>query len=248
MNCEVTAIIPAYNAELYIEKTIASVLEQTVECKMIVVDDASTDRTYAIVQQYQELYPEKMQIIHKSINQGVSAARNDAIIKADTEYIAFLDADDWWDEDKIRLQLELIKKNDAVACYSGRELMDAGGDTSGKIVSVPEAITYKELLKGNVIPCSSVLMRRDVALQYPMEHDNLHEDYIMWLSMLRDGKKFIGVNKPLLKSRLGESGKSRNKWKSAKMTLGVYLYFGIPLYKVIYYFCCYTYNGIKKYM
>ena len=116
-----------------------------------------------------------------------------------------------------------------------------------KIVQVPETVTYHGLLKGNVIPCSSVLMRREDALQYPMTHDELHEDYIVWLSMLRDGKTFAGVNEPLLKSRLGETGKSRKKGKSARMTYGVYRYMGIPVWKAVYYFCCYAAAGCKKY-
>lgn len=246
--CEVTVVIPAYNAEKYIEKTLASVFEQTVACKVIVVDDASKDETLAIVQKYQKLYPDRVQVIHKSMNEGVSAARNDGVKTADTEYVAFLDADDWWDKDKTEIQLSLVKESKAVACYSGRELMTAEGDSTRKIISVPETVTYKELLKGNVIPCSSVLMRRDVALQYPMDHDELHEDYIMWLEMLRDEKKFVGVDKPLLKSRLGEGGKSRNKWKSAKMTYGVYRYMKISAWKAVYYFLCYICQGVKKYM
>ena len=125
--------------------------------------------------------------------------------------------------------------------------MHADGISTTKIVQVPETVTYHGLLKGNVIPCSSVLMRREDALQYPMTHDELHEDYIVWLSMLRDGKTFAGVNEPLLKSRLGETGKSRKKGKSARMTYGVYRYMGIPVWKAFYYFCCYAAAGCKKY-
>ncbi len=65
--------------------------------------------------------------------------------------------------------------------------------------------------------------------------------------MLRDGKTFAGVNEPLLKSRLGETGKSRKKGKSARMTYGVYRYMGIPVWKAVYYFCCYAAAGCKKY-
>lgn len=161
--------------------------------------------------------------------------------------MAILDADDWWQEDKTERQLKRLAETKADACYAGRELMHADGTSTTKIVQVPETVTYHGLLKGNVIPCSSVLMRREDALQYPMTHDELHEDYIVWLSMLRDGKTFAGVNEPLLKSRLGETGKSRKKGKSARMTYGVYRYMGIPVWKAVYYFCCYAAAGCKKY-
>lgn len=247
MDREVTVVTPAYNAADYIGQTIESVLGQTVPCCMIIVNDKSKDDTLAIAEQYAKQYPDCIQIIDNEQNMGVAASRNSAVNQATTEYIAFLDADDWWSQDKLEQQLAQIKATDADACYSGRELMTAEGESTGKIVHVPEQTDYKSLLKGNVIPCSSVLMKRADALAYPMEHDELHEDYIVWLSMLRDGKKFVGIDEPLLKSRLGEDGKSRNKWKSAKMTYRVYRYMGISAWKAVYYFVSYALAGVAKY-
>lgn len=247
MSAEVTAITPAYNAETYIENAILSVLEQTVLCTMIIVDDGSKDRTYEIADYYMRQYPDRVKVIQNEKNRGVASSRNRAVQMAETPYIAFLDADDWWSSKKLELQLKKLKQTGADACYSGRELMGQDGSVTGKMIRVPEQITYKKLLKGNVIPCSSVLMGRVDALKYPMVHDELHEDYIVWLSMLRDGKKFTGIDQPLLKSRLGEQGKSRNKWKSARMTYGVYRYMGIPAWKAAYYLCCYAVEGVKKY-
>lgn len=247
MNREVTVVTPAYNAARYIGQTIESVLEQTVPCRMIIVNDMSKDDTLAVAGRYAKHYPDCIQIIDNKQNIGVAASRNCAVAQATTEYVAFLDADDWWSADKLEQQLAQIKAADADACYCGRELMTAEGVSTGKIVHVPEQTNYKSLLKGNVIPCSSVLMKREDALTYPMEHDELHEDYIVWLSMLRDGKKFVGLDMPLLKSRLGENGKSRNKWKSAKMTYRVYRHMGIPAWKAVYYFVSYAMAGVAKY-
>ena len=247
MKAEITAIIPAYNASLYIGEAIESVLNQTIPCRLIIVDDASGDGTYAIAKSYEQSRPERIQVIRNQKNAGVANARNVAMQQADTEYLAFLDADDWWSPEKLEVQLELMKKTNASLCYTGRELMRQDGSPSGKTIRVPEEISYRKLLKGNVIPCSSILVRREDALEYPMVHDELHEDYIMWLSMLRDGRKFVGINEPFLKSRLAEQGKSRNKKKSARMTYQVYRYMGIPVWQAVYYFCCYAWNGWKKY-
>lgn len=247
MGVEVTVIIPAYNAACYLEQAIESVLAQTVSCRVIVINDASLDDTLAIAKHYASQYPKKVEVIDNEKNIGVATSRNRAVAQATTEYIAFLDADDWWCADKVELQLQALKASGADSCYSGRELMTTTGESTGKIVHVPETIDYRSLLKGNVIPCSSVLMKREVMLAYPMKHDELHEDYIVWLSMLRDGIKFVGIDKPLLKSRLGDGGKSRNKWKSAKMTYGVYRYMGIPAWKAMYYFVCYAFAGVAKY-
>lgn len=247
MSAEVTVIMPAYNAANYIDKAIESVLAQTVMCKIIVINDASTDDTLDVAQSYASHYPEQIMVIDNEINKGVAYSRNRAVTEATTEYIAFLDADDWWSVDKVEKQLWRIRESGADACYSGRELMTAEGGSTGKNIHVPEQTDYKSLLKGNVIPCSSVLMKREDALAYPMEHDELHEDYIVWLSMLRDGNKIVGIDEPLLKSRLGEGGKSRNKWKSAWMTYRVYRYMGISAWRAMYYFVSYAVAGVAKY-
>lgn len=247
METQITVITPAYNAASYIEQCIQSVMRQTIHCKMLIVDDCSKDDTVLIAERYEKQYPSRIRVIKNSENQGVAMSRNIAVQAADTDYIAFLDADDWWALDKLELQVAALKQSGADACYSGRELMSADGSSTGKVLHIPETVSYSQLLKGNVISCSSVVMRRQDALRYPMEHDELHEDYILWLSMLRDGKRFAGVDKPLLKSRLGEEGKSRNKRKSARMTYGVYRHMGIPMWKAIYYFGCYAWNGVRKY-
>lgn len=244
---KVTAIIPAYNAERYIEKTILSVLEQTEPCKMIIVNDASKDSTLEIAKKYQKQYPDQICIIDKKQNEGVSEARNSGIRQAYTEYVAFLDADDWWSSEKTKQQLQTMIQTKADLCYAGRELMSADGTSTGRIVSVPESVDYETLLRGNVIPCSSVIVKREIALQYPWAHDELHEDYIVWLSMLRDKRKVVGMNQPFLKSRLGEGGKSRNKWKSAKMTYQVYRHIGLSVPKSLWCFVNYALNGVKKY-
>lgn len=121
------------------------------------------------------------------------------------------------------------------------------GTCTGHVIHVPETIDYKKLLRGNIIPCSSVVMKKSVALQYPMDHDELHEDYITWLTMLKDGRSMTGIDEPFLKSRMAENGKSRNKIKSAVMTYKVYRYMKIPVWKSMYYFFCYAVAGIKKY-
>ena len=247
MKIEVTAIIPAYNAERCLARAVRSVLAQTVPCRAIIVNDASSDGTLAVAERYLAEYPKYVSIINNEKNQGVAVSRNHAAEMAETEYIAYLDADDWWSVEKLELQLNRLRESGADACYSGRELMTAEGETTGRVVHVPEGTSYKKLLKGNVIPCSSVLVKRQAALKYPMVHDELHEDYITWLSMLRDGKQFVGIDAPLLKSGLGEDGKSRKKGRSAKMTFGVYRYMGIPVWMACYYFCCYALAGVRKY-
>ena len=141
----------------------------------------------------------------------------------------------------------VMEQTGCVICSTGRELMQPDGHTTGKYIPVNERITYKDLLKHNSINCSSVLLRREDALAFPMEHDDSHEDYITWLKILRRGGFAAGINKPYLKCRLSEGGKSRNKLKSAAMTYQVYKYMGYGRMKSLLFFISYAFHGVWKY-
>ncbi len=107
MSITVSVVIPAYNAGKYIGRAIDSVLAQTHQAdEIIVVDDGSTDNTAEAVQSYGE----KIHFIRQE-NAGASVARNTGIEAATGEWIAFLDADDEWLPDKLKLQTEHLRRN-----------------------------------------------------------------------------------------------------------------------------------------
>ena len=246
----ISVIIPAYNCAQYIEQAVNSALQQTIEeeIEVIIIDDASTDHTKETAGKIVVKQSNRSLIYHQcEENVGVAEARNIGIRMARGELLAFLDADDWWEKDKLGKQAKLLRETDAHLVYSGRELMYPQGHSSGKIVAVPEMTTYRDLLRTNCIPCSSALMKTKTAREFYMCHDELHEDYIFWLRILKKYGKAYGINEPLLKSRLSDGGKSRNKFKSAKMHYGVYKYMGIPAWKSVWLFFCYAVNGVRKY-
>ncbi len=103
----VSVIIPAYNAETFIERTLKSVLSQTyTNIEVIVVDDGSKDKTFEIVQSIAQ--KDSRIVLIKQENAGVAAARNLAIEKSQGEYIAPIDADDIWYAEKIEKQVKCI--------------------------------------------------------------------------------------------------------------------------------------------
>lgn len=255
----VSVVMPAHNAERYIIQAIESVYHQRGDfaIELYVVDDASTDRTQDVVRDWQanQESAEKIAdccsctLIYKRNphNLGAAETRNQAIKLASGEFLAFLDADDWWQEDKLLRQIELLRRKNASLCATARELMRADGRSMGKTIGIPKEITYEMLLRTNTIPCSSVVIRTDVAREFYMKHAELHEDYILWLNVLKKYGKAYGIDEPMLKSRMSEGGKSRNKLKSAKMQFGVYRYLGFGFLKSCYYFVQYAVNGVRKY-
>lgn len=251
----VTVVIPTYNAGRYIGKAMESVFNQTLEkgIEIIVIDDNSNDGTDEIVKGFvaSENYgylPRHVEYVVNEERLGVAGSRNKAVSMAKGDYIAFLDADDWWSSNKLKYQVEYMQANDNVPlCCCARELMDSQGISTDRIIGVADKITYKMLLKTNSIACASVLIRREVAQRYPMHNDELHEDYICWLEILKEYEYVHGINEPMLKSRLSEGGKSRNKLRSLKMNYGVYRLMGMSVGKSLYYLGWYTINGIRKY-
>ncbi len=246
MEIKVSVIMPTYNNGRYIHKAIDSVLSQNVELELIIVDDASTDETERVLQKYMEL--DNIVYVKNEINCGVAESRNIGTSLAQGEYVAFLDADDWWEPQKLQKQLDALKQSKEVLCCTGRALYDDQGNSLGKYLGVKSKITYKELLYKNSIACSSVLMPIAIAREFPMCEDRYHEDYIMWLSILKKYDTVIGLNEPLLNTRLSEGGKSRNKIKSVKMTYGVFRYIGYSKITATLILLRYEANTLIKYV
>ncbi|MGN8632202.1 glycosyltransferase family 2 protein [Blautia sp. HCP3S3_G3] len=241
----VSVVMPVYNGAQYIRQAVESVFRQDVPLELIVVDDGSSDDTEEILKEY--LGRDDFHYLRNKNNTGAAASRNRGVREARGEYVAFLDADDWWTDGKLKHQLRVLKDSGAVLCSTGRELMNPDGTSTGKYIPVKQKISYRELLKHNSINCSSVLIRKEAALEFPMEHDDSHEDYLTWLKVLRKFGFGAGINEPYLKYRLSEDGKSRNKWKSALMTYKVYRYMGYNMAESILFFGSYVIHGIWKY-
>lgn len=242
----VSVVMPAYNAGKYIAQAIESVLCQEVPLELLVIDDCSVDNTAEIVTRYAQ--DERVVLIRNKQNQGAAKSRNIGIRRARGTYLAFLDADDWWQQGKLKLQCRKLQETGLVLCCTGRELMNADGSPRGKIISAPEVITYGMLLRTNSIACSSVVMQTEAAREFYMSHDELHEDYILWLKVLKKYGNACGIDQPMLKSRMSRGGKSRNKLKSARMHFGVYRLMGIGRIASCYYFLMYIFHGIRKYV
>lgn len=245
---EVSVIIPTYNCGKYLSCAVESVMRQGVDLEVILIDDASVDGTEEVVSLLQKKASYPIYYIRNARNLGVSASRNLGLDLSKGEYIAWLDADDWWIEGKLKKQLKRLKQTNGVFCYTGRILCLESGEEVGKKISVPEEISFRQLLYTNVIPCSSVLIKAAAAREFPMEHDEVHEDYLTWLRIIKKYGQAYGIDEPLLCSRLTKEGKSRDKRKTWKMTYGVYRYMGIGVARACFYTASHLYHGLMRYV
>lgn len=135
----VSVIIPMYNAAKTIQETIESVIAQTYRnLEILVIDDGSTDRSAEIVTSLQKRHPYITYTYQK--NAGVSAARNLGLEQAQGDYVAFLDADDIWQRDKLEKQLRRLTDTGYPACYSGYSWINEEGQPIGR----QKNLTYAE--------------------------------------------------------------------------------------------------------
>lgn len=241
----VSVIMPAYRCEKTIGQAVDSALAQKVPLEVIVLNDQSPDALDAVMERYAD--DARVRYVRNSENLGAAASRNRGVSLARGRYVAFLDADDWWAEGKLARQLALLEQTGAVLCSTGRELVTPDGQLTGRVIGVRERITYRSLLLHNCINCSSVLLRTDVAREFPMQHEDSHEDYIAWLGILKKYGQAAAIDEPLLKYRLSFEGKSGNKLKSARMTYRAYRYAGFGALPAAGLFCAYAVNGVFKY-
>lgn len=241
----VSVIIPAYNCKKYIRECIESVLRQDIACEILIIDDASPEKFIDEIEDL--LLFNQIYYLRNDYNMGVAESRNIGIKLSKGKYIAFLDSDDIWADDKLIKQLIKLEKTNGELCYTARQLINKDGNLVNKIIEVEEICTYKTLQKHNVITCSSVLLKREVALEFPMAHDDCHEDYFTWLCILRKYKVCYGINEPLVYYRLTPNGKSRNRIKSVIMTYKVHRYLNDSRRGSLYNTVAHMFHGINKY-
>lgn len=259
-NLIVSIIMPAWNAEKTIQDAIRSVIKQTEpNWELIVLDDHSEDGTYKRIRWF-AARDNRIRIYRNPVNLGVSKTRNRGVKEAKGKWIAFLDSDDIWRADKLEKQLCMIEqKKNVDLVFTGSVFMrgweqsenNRSREKTNFILSyyqkVPRTITYKELLKQNLISCSSVVVKKELLIKYPMKQDVMHEDYATWLEILRAGGKAYGINEPLLIYRISGKSRSGDKRRAAQMTWRVYRFLGLHLWEACYYFGWYVFKNGKKY-
>lgn len=245
----VTIIMPAYNCERFLREAVESVKAQTYkDWELFIIDDCSTDGARSLAEKLART-DERITVLHNEVNSGVSSTRNRGVQESDSEWIAFLDSDDMWEPNKLEKQFELFSSvPEAKLLFTGSGFMYEDGERMDYVLHVPEKINRRELLKQNLVSCSSVLVRRELLLKYPMpEKGMMHEDFTVWLKILSEEKHAYGIDEPLLIYRRYDGSKSGNKLKAAKMNWNAYRHVGLNPLEGAYYMCWYMIKGILKY-
>lgn len=196
----ISVVMPAYNAEKFIAESIESVLAQTYNnWELLIVDDGSTDNTKTIIKGFC-IKDQRIKYYYQE-NGRQGKARNLALKHAHGKYIAFLDADDLWLPEKLHLQLEDIKREQADLVFADAKIFC---DKLSDSIAVMQAgkgifegdIALKNFLEQNKIPILTVLMKVEVLREMngftELPAIQNAEDYHLWLRLLMNKKKLFG--------------------------------------------------------
>lgn len=220
----VSIIIPAYNAEFFIEKTITSVLNQTyINWELIIINDGSTDST---IEKVNPFLSDKI-VLYSQVNKGVSAARNFGLTKSKGEYIAFLDADDYWLPENLDLKINLLIKSNADFVFSNFIKCDINLNhiENGSVGTDTDMLHKLLLWEQDVIPgASSNLVLKKICFEKGLTFDTkfstaADQDFCFYLTKSYKGQH---LNSFTWLYRVYNTSMSKNVLILTKDHVGVY--------------------------
>lgn len=244
----VSIIMPCYNSNNYIKDSICGIINQTYkEWELLIIDDCSTDNSYKTITDIANL-DSRIKYFKTSINSGKPAIpRNIGIENAVGNYIAFCDSDDIWLPNKLEDQIKTFDSSISIV-YSNYEKIDIHNNRKGRNIIAPSEITYKKLLYGNVIGnLTGIYDVRKVGKVF--QQDIPHEDYIMWLEILKKGYKGMNTNTITALYREGSSTFSSSKLKTISWQWEIYRsVLKLNIFNSSFHFVFYAVNALRKYI
>lgn len=240
----VSIIIPVYNAGRYIGETLRSVRAQTfLDYEVLIVDDNSSDESPVIIESFCSADP-RFSLVRNVANFGAAKCRNQMLQMSRGRYIAFLDADDLWHPDKLRLQILAMQDSGAVMSCTAVDVIDEDSGILG-VRSVPSKITYDILAKRTPIVNSTVIVDVHGVGSISVPDIRRRQDLALWLKLIREHGPALGVSQRLASYRVHSESLSRNKLISALYTWKVFRDVeGIPLLRAMCYFLFYSFKGV----
>ena len=221
MSSLISVIMPYYNKKNYFLESINSVLNQTyinLEILIIYDDQNRSDLEYIKNCIKNDL---RVKIIFNDNNKGAAYSRNKAISIANGEYIAFLDCDDYWETNKIEVQLNFMLTQGYDFSHTTYRVINYNGKIVGTI-RARETLKYKKLLKSCDIGLSSVILKRKLLNDMKFPELKTKEDFALWLDLAKKSVNLIGLDKPLMYWRRTSNSLSSSILQRLKDAFKVY--------------------------
>ena len=220
----VTVIMPYFKKKTFFKEAYYSALSQGIKnLEIIVIYDDEDLSDISCIRRIINNRNNTILIINKK-NFGAGISRNIGIKKAKGKYIAFLDCDDIWHKNKIKYQLNFMKKNNLEISYTSYLVIDKSGDTLYS-VKIKNEMTYKDFLRSCDIGLTTVIMKKSIFYNFNFNNIKTKEDYLLWLQLSKSNYKFIGIKKILSSWRVNKNSLSNNIIQKISDSFRIYYQF-----------------------
>tara|TARA_B100001121_G_scaffold304806_1_gene320956 strand:- start:1430 stop:2167 length:738 start_codon:yes stop_codon:yes gene_type:complete len=217
----ISIIIPYYKKEKYFKKTINSILNQTFRSfEVLIIFDEENLNNFEFIKQIAKR-DKRIKVFLNKKNHGAGVSRNIGIGKSKSKYIAFIDADDIWDKNKLKIQYNFMKKKNLLVTHTSYQIINE----KDKPISnrLAKELSYRDLLKSCDIGLSTVMLNKKVLKKNLLFPDlKTKEDYVLWLKLAKKGIIFYPIQKNLTKWRRTKSSLSSSIIQKLKDGYKVY--------------------------
>lgn len=236
--------MPAYNAEKTIRDSIESVIKQSfLDFELLICDDGSSDLTRKIIKEFSDI-DSRVKIIDNVFNKGAAGARNSCLKYSKSRFVAFLDSDDLWGRDKLKVQLKFMLDNDVSISHGEYIMFNDGSDI--KKIKPPSIISYQNILKRCEIGCLTVMIDTSKVEEFYFPFLP-KEDYALWVSLLKKGHVSCLYPECLARYRKQEKSLSSSKFREiSKQWIVLEEITSEPFFKRFFYILTYAFNGVRK--
>ncbi len=222
-NATISVVIPCFNSAATIERALRSVEHQTAQPhEVLIVDDASSDNTVSVIEQYAQTSALNIHVIRQSVNSGPSVARNAAWNVATGEFIAFLDADDQWHPQKLEMQLNAMLASPTYVMSFHDHLFGSSEQFETlPFAPVTSQATLRNYLLRNRSATPTVMLRTALTERFS-NTKRFAEDYLLWMTILASHESALHIHATLAHCSnpgYGGSGQSGRLWKMERSEL-----------------------------
>ena len=242
---KISIIIPTFNSDLTIRKTLNSVFSQNYKkWEILIIDSYSSDKTIEIINSFSS---KKIKVYKYPKSKGLAAARSFGISKSSGNYISFLDSDDIWKKNKLILQLNFMKEKNYNFCCTEYSLIK---NNKKKFFFIKKNyIDYNFLLSNRPIALSTVMITKRLiqSVSNKYTQNDFAEDYLWWIQILKNNNKCYILKKNLTNIYITSNSRSENIIKNFISLFKIYRYnLKLNLFELLYIFFLLFINNFSK--
>ena len=220
----ISIIIPYHKKKNFFKETIESINKQSYKNfeVIIIYDDIDKLELEFVKKILKKFKFKKKLLVNKKII-GAGLSRNKGIKVSKGEFIAFCDADDLWNKDKLKIQLNFMKKANILFSHSNYLIIDNASKKIGNL-KVPKNISYNQLIRSCDIGLSTVMISRSLTKDYLFSSLKTKEDYLLWIKLIRHLKNFKSISKDLVYWRYLKNSLSSSNFQKLGDAFELYRY------------------------